>query len=155
MRNNLHIQLDSYTIEESAFPWPECGDYLYWPPLISHFLKTANHIEIHCWNEEIDVTEELVMLFAASLEKDMKEKYTVFSGFLNAEIKKYLTENCTNVKGEFKWFSIFLSSDKNTEFHAEHWATEFFVPDISEAENLYVRKILPENTSFYLYRDKF
>jgi hypothetical protein len=79
----------------------------------------------------------------------------MFSGELNPELKQLLIGAYLDSNGRFKWFSVFLSSDETQTFHAEHWATEFFIPDISKETELYIRKIMPADTSFDLYEGEF
>lgn len=151
MKEHLHFEIGAFMEDEFNMYVPENADYGYWLLLMDHVLKTANRIEIHCWNEELEVMEELGGL----LRKQEEELYTTFSGELNPELKQLLIGAYLDSNGRFKWFSVFLSSDETQTFHAEHWATEFFIPDISKETELYIRKIMPADTSFDLYEGEF
>ncbi|GKW46527.1 hypothetical protein [Planococcus sp. NCCP-2050] len=150
MKENFHFELTAFMDDEFNMRVPENEDYGYWLLLTDRFLKTANQIEIHCWNEEFEAMEGL----ESHLQKQEEGLYTVFSGEMSPALNQLLTEEYLDSKGRFKWFSIFLSSNGTTAFTAEHWATEFFVPDISKETELYIRKIMPADTSFHLYADK-
>lgn len=150
MKENLHFELGVFMDDEFSTRVPENADYGYWLLLTDRFLKTANQIEIHCWNEELEAMEGL----KSHLQKQEEELYTMFSGELNPALKQLLTEEYLDSNGRFKWFSIFLSSDETAIFNAEHWATEFFIPDISKETELYIRKIMPADTFFHLYADE-
>lgn len=150
MKENFHFELTVFMDDEFNMRVPENEDYGYWLLLTDRFLKTANQIEIHCWNEEFEAMEGL----ESHLQKQEEGLYTVFSGEMSPALNQLLTEEYLDSKGRFKWFSIFLSSNGTTVFTAEHWATEFFVPDSSKETELYIRKIMPADTSFHLYADK-
>lgn len=150
MKENFHFELTAFMDDEFSMRVPENEDYGYWLLLMDRFLKTANQIEIHCWNEELEAMEGL----ESHLQKHEEGLYTVFSGEMSLALNQLLTEEYLDSNGEFKWFSVFLSSNGTTVFTAEHWATEFFVPDISKETELYIRKIMPAETSFDLHEDE-
>lgn len=151
MKENLHFSIGFFEDVEFSPYVPENADYGYWLMLAERFLKLGQQIEIHCWNEEQEAMRGLEDL----LQKQQESQYAAFSGEVTPELMHLLMKDYLNSDGGFKWFSIFLSSDETTISTFEHWATEFFVPDISKETELYIRKIMPAETNFHLYEDEF
>lgn len=152
LKENLHVEISTYMLGESAFRIPEGDNYDYWSPLIGYFLDKSDNIEIHCWNVESTVIEEMKStsnLLVISYEYEL----TYFKGNLTSEVKNFLLNHSVNKNGEFKWFSIFLRKGSKTIFHSEHWATEFFMPDVSGKEIAYIHSLMPINTNFNQYQD--
>lgn len=152
MPDNLHFELSTYAVEESAFPKPDENNYDYWSPLIGYFFEKSDNIEIHCWNAEAYIIEEMKSIFYL-LEISYEYKLTYFKGNLTSEVKNFIQNHAMNENGEFKWFSIFLLKESKTIFHSEHWATEFFAPDVSEQDIKHIHKAVPANTNFNQYKD--
>lgn len=152
MKENLHFEISTYILGESAFRIPEDDNYDYWVPLSKYYFEKSDNVEIHCWNEELNVIEETKTI-SNVLEISCENGLTYLKGPLTLEIMNYILYNAVNKKGEFKWFSIFLRKGSDTIFHSEHWATEFFVPDVTEKDTAYIHTVTPTNTNFNQYQE--
>lgn len=152
MKYQMHFSIPTITEDKDTFPIPENENYDYWVPLLSYFIEQSNSIEIHCWNEEKDVLEETTALFKDSFNIEKGRDMTVFKGSKTDFISNCLLHENVNSNGKLKWFSIFLSKDKSSVFHSEHWGTEFFAPKISEENIAYIKKIMPAGTDFHQYQ---
>lgn len=148
MANSLHFTVPTYT-EDDAFPTPESDGF--WVPLFSPFLKESDGIEIHCWNDEDEIIQELRSMDNSLLHVEKGQDLTVFKISNTDEASDYLLNHFLSIKGRFKWFSVFLSRNDETLFHAEHWGTAFFVPKIQKQCVEEISKIMPAGTSLNYY----
>lgn len=148
MVNSLHFTVPTYT-EDDAFPIPENAGF--WVPLFSLFLKESDVIEIHCWNDEDEVIQELRSMNNSLLHVEKGRDLTVFKISHTEEASDYVLNHFWSAKGRFKWFSVFLSRNDETLFHAEHWGTAFFVPKIQEYCVGEIGKLMPAGTNLNYY----
>lgn len=137
----------SYSEEEdTTFPLPD--DYKYWRPLVSHFLKKADSIEFHCWNEEQEAIKEIQSIVNCSVHAGDNMTLFQFSNVQNIQdflLNKYEIEN------KFKWFTVNLIRYGEIIFHSGHWATEFAVNAESAEETAWIQSVTPTNTEFLFY----
>ncbi|WP_407268553.1 hypothetical protein [Radiobacillus sp. PE A8.2] len=110
-------------------------------------MKLANTIEIHCWNEETEVIEEIKSLFQHSLESTLEENMTIFKGSSNPRIDDYLLDRHEKIK----WFSLFLYKDSSSIFHAGHWGKEFYSPKASDDDIAFIKSVMPAETIYHQY----
>lgn len=151
VKRNLSFFIPIYTEDSSIIAKPVKGNYDYWIPLLEYFLKKSNFIEIHCWNEEMEIIEQIKSLHKNELEVNQKENITIFKGRKSSILSDYLLNNYQNKIGEFKWFTVNLENGTEHVFHSGHWGTEFFVPNVMEEEIAFIKGITPIETSFYQY----
>ena len=114
------------------------------------FIEKSNFIEIHCWNEEKEIIEEIITEIGDSFEiKDVEsnKNMTIFKGTLTKQIQVFLLSiNYLTKNKELKWFSVFLN-----DFSSEHWGTEYSASNISDEDIIIIKSIMPENTRYYQY----
>lgn len=141
---NLHIHIPAASNLESdpTFPMPE--DYHYWPPLAAHYLKQSRLIEIHCWNDERQVIDELKELGVFIV--DAEENMTKFKGDMSDEAADFLLNRFLDGEGKFKWFSVFAD-----HFSSEHWATEFIIEAADEKETARISSVTPAETQIHQF----
>ncbi len=136
-------------LEGESFPLQE--SYTYWTTLMEHYLKQADTVEIHCWNEETEVIEETRSQFRDSFIISREGGLTRFEGSVTAEVADHLLHNHLHKGGRLKWFTIFLSKAGEAIFHSEHWGTEFFTPHVTQQEIEFIKSVMPEETSYNQY----
>ncbi|CEG27162.1 hypothetical protein [Bacillus sp. B-jedd] len=151
MKNNIALQLPVYTNTHDAFPIPIGDKYDYWLPLAEGFLSKANAIEVHCWNEEKEISEELVTLHKEAFQVEKEENLTIFKGSKTTAITEYLLNDFASENGRFKWFTVNFLMDEETLFHSGHWATELFMPNLSDEEIEFIKSVIPEGTNLHIY----
>ncbi|EAR67093.1 hypothetical protein B14911_16310 [Bacillus sp. NRRL B-14911] len=122
----------------------------YWVPLMKYFLLRSDTIEIHCWNEEKLIVEE-VQSVLKGFEKTKEYDLTIFKGKITPDVVNYLSYNNIDIEGKIKWFSIFLINNTTTIFHSEHWGMEFFAPDVYKKDVAFIKSIMPVETNFHQY----
>lgn len=149
MHSNLVFNILTYTDDESTYPKPLFGNYEYWNPLLEHFLKGTDTIEIHCWNDEIETISEIKTLFQNKLEIVKEENLTIIKGHKYPALSDYLMDNYLSKRGEFKWFTVNLNKDMVSIFHSGHWGTEFFVPNVLKSDVALIESVIPEETSLH------
>ena len=119
---------------------------------MEYFLAKSDLFEIHCFDEETAAIEELSSDLPGLFDIDRKQGMTIFSGLLTLEIAEYLMSRHVSAKGKLKWFSVFLSRGEQHIFSSEHWGTEFFVPDITDEDLLFIKHVAPDDTLFNEYK---
>ncbi|MGM7680613.1 hypothetical protein ACSVDA_00535 [Cytobacillus sp. Hm23] len=148
MSNKMYFSVSTYVKEDSWIGVPV--NYDYWIPLIKHFLKHSNSIEIHCWNEEQKIIDEL-MRINEDYTIDVLNDMTVIKTVLSPKLVSLLTTNHLDNKGKIKWFSLFFYKDGNRTYNSEHWGTEFVVSALNKDETITIRNIMPKDTNFHEY----
>jgi hypothetical protein len=146
LQKNLAFNISTYTCGDSTFPKPDIENYNYWVSLLSYYLKKADTIEIHCWNEEIETIEELDSL---NLVMVNEENITIFKGKKTPDLSNYLLNNFMNIFGEFKWFTVNLDSGKDLVMHSGHWGTEFLIAHATEKDIQFIKSVVPPETGFH------
>lgn len=144
---NIAINIPTYTIDNDTFPIPLNGNYGYWVSLAETFLAKSNTIEIHCWNEENGIIEEITSLHKQAFQIVKEENLTIFKGNRTSILSKYLLNNFKSENGNFKWFTVNLIKDNESIFHSGHWDTEFFIPKLLEEEVRFIKSVIPDDTS--------
>lgn len=148
LQSNINFNIHISTAHNSNFPRPVNENYDYWVPLLNYFLAKSDTIEVHCWNEETESIEEINSLHKEEIETVKKENLTIFKGKNKAALSDFLLYNTMNKNGEFKWFTVNLNKDLVSVFHSGHWATEFFVPNVTEKDIGFIKGIIPAETDF-------
>ncbi|MFS1519181.1 hypothetical protein [Bacillus sp. SM2101] len=148
MTNKMYFSVSTYLKEDSWIGVPL--NYDYWIPLIKHFLKHSNTIEIHCWNEEQVIFDEL-LLINEDYTMDVMHGMTIIKTALSPELISLLTTKYLDKTGKIKWFSLFFYKDGNITFNSEHWGTEFVVSALNKGEAQTIRSIMPKDTNFHEY----
>lgn len=151
LKTQLQFELTEFIDGDGVERIPAIGNYDYWLLLMEYFLAKSDTFEIHCFNEEAGVIEELTTSLPGLFDIDDKQGMTIFSGLLTLEIAEYLMSCHVSEKKKLKWFSIFLSKGEQHIFSSEHWGTEFFVPDITEKDLLFIKHVAPDDTHFNEY----
>lgn len=151
MKNNVALQLPLYTNDHGAFPIPLDNNYDYWLRLANRFIEKADTIEIQCWNEEMEIIKELITLHKDPFLVEKEENLTIFKGIRTSALSEYLLNEFTGGNGRFKWFTINFLKGEKTLFHSGHWATEFFMPNLSEDEIKFIQSVIPEGTILHRY----
>ncbi|MCM3530143.1 hypothetical protein [Cytobacillus oceanisediminis] len=150
MGKNLVFHIPTYTKVNSTFPKPSNDNYDYWVPLINYYLPKSDTIEIHCWNEEIEIIREIKCLNINMLEMQ-DEKITIFKEKKICTLSDYLFNKKLDQNDNFKWFTVNLICDGVTVFHSGHWGTEFFVPNAEERDILLIKNVIPPETNLHKY----
>lgn len=140
---NVTINIPVYTDANSTFPKPVGENYDYWFPLLKFFLTKSDTIEIHCWNEEIDTINEIQSLYNSKMEMVREENLTIFKLIKSIITIDYLLNNNVNINGELKWFTINLEKFMKPMFHSGHWGTEFFIPNVTKEDIVFIKSIIP------------
>ncbi|WP_346234559.1 hypothetical protein MKY04_13040 [Lysinibacillus telephonicus] len=129
-------------------------NYKYWFFLIDYFIKFADFIEFHIWNEEVEIIEEL------SLKTDLEKgslhpiEMVCFQGEVNQQLMNFILNESLNELGEIKWFSIFLKKKDYTFFESSHWGSEIYIEDLNEQEITLIKSKMPANASFHHFNEK-
>ena len=152
MSYKLYINLATYTENHSSFPKPEANHYDYWIPLIGFFIDKSDRIEIHCWNSEMEIIQEMKLFHGETLEMVVEENLTIFYGNITSTIRDYLLYSYISKNGRFKWFTVRFKDGLFPVLSSEHWGTEFFVPSVTEKEIEYIKSITPKGTIYHTYQ---
>ncbi|MGY6212269.1 hypothetical protein ACXEO8_20045 [Cytobacillus firmus] len=150
MNKNLVFHIPTYTKHNSAFPKPLNDNYGYWVPLINFFLPKSDTIEIHCWNEEIEIINEIKRFNINKFEMQ-DENITIFKGMKFCILSDYLLNKNLDEKGNFKWFTVNLNYKGEPVFHSGHWGTEFFVTNAKEKDIEIIKSAIPTGTNLYQF----
>ena len=151
---NALISIPIYTLENESYPIPIDENYDYWIPIITTFLLKANKVEIHCWNEEREIIDEINKHPKLAFEIDKEGNLTIFKGSLSATLTNFLITKYSSENNRFKWFTINLLHENKTLLHAGHWATEFLIANFSNDDVNLIKNKTPIHTRFHLYEDK-
>ncbi|WP_400247618.1 hypothetical protein AB3U99_11175 [Niallia sp. JL1B1071] len=151
MQKNIIIYIPVYTEENSSFPKTVIGNYNYWLHVVDYFLRKSDCVEIHCWNEEKNIIEEIKSQFYPEIEIRKEDNLTIFHGKTTAAFSHYLCNSKTNKDGELKWFTVNLLKEESIVFHSSHWGTEIFVPDVIEKEISFIKSVSPKDAQMEIY----
>ncbi|WP_223642526.1 hypothetical protein [Planococcus sp. 4-30] len=151
LKTQLQFELTEFAAGRETERIPAIGNYEYWLLLMEYFLAKSDLFEIHCFDEEAAIIEELNSNLPGLFEVDKKQGMTIFSGLLTLENAEYLMTRHVSAEKKLKWFSVFLSRGEQHIFSSEHWGTEFFVPDVTEDDLLFIKHVAPDDTHFNQY----
>ncbi|WP_409250607.1 hypothetical protein V1502_10520 [Bacillus sp. SCS-153A] len=146
---NLTINIPTYSDADSSFPKPVNESYTYWSAIVKHFLVDSNTIEIHCWNEEKEIINEIISL--GKLEMVKEENETIFRGPKSRLLTEYLLNNCISKNGGLKWFTLNLEQMGLPLFHSGHWGTELVLTNITTEDIAFIKRVTPKATVFLEY----
>lgn len=151
LKTQLHFELTVFEENRGEDRIPASGNYDYWLLLMEYFLAKSDVFEIHCWNEEAANIDELTANLPGLFEITKKSQLTIFVGILTVEIAEFLLTHHVGKDGRLAWFSVFLSNGEQHIFSSEHWGTEFFVPDVTEEDLVFIKHVAPDETNFNQY----
>lgn len=151
LKTQLQFELTEFADGRESERIPAIGNYAYWLLLMEYFLAKSDQFEVHCFDEDTAAIEELTSNLPGLFDIDKKQGMTIFSGLLTLEIAEYLMAHHVSEKKKLKWFSVFLSRGEQHVFSSERWGTEFFVPDITAADLLFIKHVVPDDTKFNEY----
>ncbi|QHJ70962.1 hypothetical protein [Planococcus halotolerans] len=141
---NMHFEITTYSDSVSGMHYAE--DYSFWNPLIEYFLSGMDAFEIHCWEDEQAVVDEIINELS-SAECRKEGKVIIVKGELTDKAKNFLLANPLNDAGQLKWFSVFLHRNGNILFSSEHYGTEFTGSGLNVEQKEFVIRTLPEDIS--------
>lgn len=146
MRNNFFIYVNLSEEKDNQ-------DYTYWFSLMEYYLRSADFVEFHIWNEEVEIINELSL--KTELHKDSLEpmKMVRFAGDVNELLISYILKEGLNTHGEIKWFSIFLRNNEKLVFETSHWGAEINIENPDENEIKKIKSVLPKNATFHDFRE--
>ncbi|ANU14841.1 hypothetical protein B481_3526 [Planococcus halocryophilus Or1] len=150
-KTQLQFELTEFADDRGEERIPAIGNYDYWLLLMEYFIAKSDSFEIHCWNEEVVAIEEFTSSVPGLFEITEKEGMTIFTGLLTVEIAEFLITRPINREKRLAWFSVFLSNGEQHVFSSEHWGTEFFVPDVTEEDLLFIQHVAPDDSLFNEY----
>ncbi|MBT2571343.1 hypothetical protein [Planococcus sp. ISL-110] len=151
LKTQLQFELTEFADDRELGRIPAIGNYDYWLLLMEYFLAKSDLFEIHCFDEETETIVELTLNLPGLFDIDQKQGMTIFSGLLTLDIAEFLMTRHVSRKNKLKWFSVFLSRGEQHIFSSEHWGTEFFVPDITEEDLLFIKHVAPDDARFNQY----
>lgn len=128
-------------------------NYKYWFFLVDYYIQSANFIEFHVWNEEVETIEEL------SLKTDLEKislhpmKMVCFQGNINEKLINYISKESLSQQGEIKWFSLFLKYNGNCFFESSHWGSEINIENPDKNEIKMFKNMMPKNASFHHFNE--
>lgn len=147
MENNFFIYVNFS--EEN-----DTQDYKYWFSLIEYFIKSADSIEFHLWNEEVETIKELSLKTELKKHSLERLKMVSFIGYINQKLINYILKESLNNNGELKWFSIFLKYKGHLIFESSHWGSEINIENPDENEINMIKSVLPKNATFHHFNKK-
>lgn len=113
----------------------------YWSQIVKCFLRKADSFEIHCWNEETTTIEEIKSHFYLETDIIQEENLTIFHGENTTAFAHYIL----NKAEALKWFTVNLMKGQTIVFHSGHWGTEIFVPNVTEQEISFIKRVSPKD----------
>ncbi|WP_282019684.1 hypothetical protein [Planomicrobium okeanokoites] len=141
---NMHCEITTYSDSKSGMHYAE--EYSFWNPLIEHFFSGMDAFEIHCWEDEQAVIDEIIHGLKSVVSRK-EGKVLIVKGDLTDKAKNFLLTNSLNDAGQLKWFSVFLHRSGNILFSSEHYGTEFTGSGLSDAQKAFFKRTLPEDIS--------
>lgn len=143
MENNFFIYIN--LTEKNV----DFQNYKYWYFLIEYFINSADFIELHIWNDEVETIEELSL--KTNLEKINLSpmKMVCFQGDINKKIINFILQESLNQNGEIKWFSLFLKYNGNCFFESSHWGSEINIENPDKKEIKMIKNMMPQNAVFH------
>ncbi|ANU09153.1 hypothetical protein A1A1_00375 [Planococcus antarcticus DSM 14505] len=151
LKTQLQFELTEFAEDGESERIPATGNYEYWLLLMEYFLAKSDAFEIYCFDDETKTIEELTSGLPGLFDIKGKQGMTIFSGLLTLDIAEFLMTRHVSRKKKLKWFSIFLSRGERHIFSSEHWGTEFFVPDITTEDLLFIKHVAPDDVIFNQY----
>ncbi|ANU26703.1 hypothetical protein [Planococcus versutus] len=151
LKKQLHFELTEFADDREKERIPATANYDYWLLLMEYFLAKSDTFEIHCWNEEFAVVNEITLNLPGLVEITKEQKMTIFAGLLTVEIAEFLLTHHVYENKRLAWFSVFLSRGEQHIFSSEHWGTEFFVPDVTQEDLLFIKHVTPDDAAFNVY----
>ncbi|MDJ0331368.1 hypothetical protein [Planococcus sp. S3-L1] len=152
-KKQLQFELTEFKDDPEFMRIPATENYDYWLLLMEYFLAKSDTFEIHCFTEEVTAIREITSDLMGLFESKEKQGMTIFTGFLTADIMKFLLTRHLIDQKRLAWFSVFLISGDQLVFTSEHWGTEFFVPDVTEEDLLFIKHVAPDETTFDHYEE--
>lgn len=141
---NMHFEITTYSESGNGMHYAE--DYSFWNPLLKYFLNGMDAFEIHCWEDEQAVVDEIIHeLSDVTWRKEGKA--VIVEGELTDKAKNFLLTKPLNVAGQLKWFSVFLYRNGNILFSSEHYGTEFTGSGLNVEQKEFFIRTLPEEIS--------
>lgn len=150
-KTQLQFELTEFADDRGEDRIPASRNYEYWLLLMEYFFAKSDTVEIHCWNEEAAPIAELTSTLLGPFELTKEHNMTVFIGRLTIETAEFLLTHPISEYGRLSWFSVFLSKGEQHVFSSEHWGTEFFVPDVTEEDLVFIKHVAPDDTIFNEY----
>lgn len=142
---NMHFEINTYSSDsDNGMHYAE--DYSFWNPLIEHFLSKMDTFEIHCWEDEQAVVDEITRELN-SVKCRKEGKVLIVKGELTDKTKNFLLTNSLNDDGQLKWFSVFLLRNGNILFSSEHYGTEFTGSGLNVEQKEFSIRTLPKDIS--------
>lgn len=151
LKTQLQFELTEFKDDPESERIPATENYDYWLLLMEYFLAKSDTFEIHCFNEEVTAIRELTSDLPGLFESNEKQGVTIFTGPLTADIIKFLLTRHLIEQKRLAWFSVFLNRGEQLIFTSEHWGTEFFVPDVTEEDLLFIKHVAPDDMIFNQY----
>lgn len=141
---NMHFEITTYSDSDNGMHYAE--DYSFWSPLIEHFLTGMDAFEIHCWEDEQAVVDEIIHELSG-IDCRKEGKVLIVKGELTDKAKNFFLINPLNDAGQLKWFSVFLLCKGNILFSSEHYGTEFTGSGLNVDQKEFFKRTLPDDVS--------
>ncbi|WP_341202469.1 hypothetical protein [Planomicrobium okeanokoites] len=141
---NMHFEITTYSESDNGMHYAE--DYSFWKRLIEHFLSGMDTFEIHCWEDEQAVVDEIIQQMKNVICR-IEGKVLIVKGEMTDKAKNFLLSNPLNAAGQLKWFSVFLYCNGNILFSSEHYGTEFTGSGLNVEQKEFFISTLPEDIS--------
>lgn len=81
LKTQLQFELTEFAAGRETERVPAIGNYEYWLLLMEYFLAKSDLFEIHCFDEEAAIIEELNSNLPGLFEVDKKQGMTIFPVF--------------------------------------------------------------------------
>jgi hypothetical protein len=135
------------TDEKSSFP----VNTSFWEPIWSKFSKKAATMEIHCWNSENDVIDQLGEKMKNNGKVNGTETIS-FTTDLTEEIIDWMRTQSYDARGGLKWFSIFLfdSIGERVAIIGHYGSEIIFYPE-NDNEIKEIKSFFDEEVTFHIY----
>lgn len=141
MSNHFFMYIDFTEAEDKQ-------DYDYWLKLMAYYLERANSVEVHIWNEEVEVIRELEAKTTLHKRDLLPLMMTSFTGTITPKLIHFILNEAFNSRGLIKWFSIFLKRDGQLLFESGHNGSELIAQNPDAKEITMMKSVLPINATY-------
>ena len=141
MNNHFYMYINFTEAEDKQ-------DYGYWLQLVAYYLKLADSIDLHVWNEEVEVIRELEEKTTLHKRDLTPLMMTGFTGAITPELIHFILNESFNSSGAIKWFSMFFKREGKLLFESGHNGSELIAQNPDAKEIAMMKSVLPVNATF-------
>lgn len=144
---HMRVRLETTsTSEKTVFP----KSTSYWQELWDTYTTDFVSVEIHCWKEETNHIDELVLIASQNEDQNLVLSFLIT---LNEENRNFLRNHSVDSNGGLKWFSLFFYKEATQMLEIGRYGSEIALYGVTEEEGEHFKKIFPEDAEFEYFKE--